>query len=149
MAKPDRGESGGGQGACGGAENRPEAAHSNGSIVAKPGIETVADLKGKTIGVEEGFVCHLLLLKALELNGMAETDVTVKNTPTNNTPQVLADAEVDAIGAWQPNSGQALKVAPGSKAVFTSKDVPGLIDRLLRLAGLGCLGNRHQKGLVR
>jgi NitT/TauT family transport system substrate-binding protein len=34
---------------------------------------------------------------------------------------------VDAIAAWQPNSGQALKELPGSTAVFTSADAPGLI----------------------
>ncbi len=99
----------------------------NDMIIAKPGIASIKDLKGKTIGVEEGFVDHLLLLKGLEMNGMKDTDVTTKNTPTNNTPQVLASGEVDAIGAWQPSSGQALKLVPGSKAIFTSKDAPGLI----------------------
>jgi NitT/TauT family transport system substrate-binding protein len=29
--------------------------------------------------------------------------------------------------AWQPNSGQALEQLPGSKAIFTSADAPGLI----------------------
>lgn len=103
--------------------------YSNGNdmIVAKKGISSLKDLKGKTIALEEGFVEHLLLLKGLELNGMAEADITIKNTPTNNTPQVFASGEVDAIGAWQPNSGQALKLVPGSTPVFTSKDVPGLI----------------------
>lgn len=99
----------------------------NDMIVAKAGIKTLKDLKGKTVALEEGFVEHLLLLKGLELNGMAESDVTIKNTPTNNTPQVFASGDVDAIGAWQPNSGQALKLVPGSKSVFSSKDVPGLI----------------------
>lgn len=103
--------------------------YSNGNdmIIAKPGIDSLKGLKGKTIGVEEGFVDHLLLLKGLEMTGMKDSDVTTKNTPTNNTPQVLASGEVDAIGAWQPSSGQALKLVPGSKAIFTSKDVPGLI----------------------
>jgi NitT/TauT family transport system substrate-binding protein len=103
--------------------------YSNGNdmIVAKPGIGSLKELKGKTIALEEGFVEHLLLLKGLELNGMAEGDITIKNTPTNNTPQVFSTGEVDAIGAWQPNSGQALKLVPGSKSVFSSKDVPGLI----------------------
>ncbi len=99
----------------------------NDMIVAKGENKTLKDLKGKTIALEEGFVEHLLLLKGLELNGMAESDITIKNTPTNNTPQVFASGEVDGIGAWQPNSGQALKLVPGSKPVFTSKDVPGLI----------------------
>jgi NitT/TauT family transport system substrate-binding protein len=103
--------------------------YSNGNdmIIAKPGIDSLKGLKGKTVGVEEGFVDHLLLLKGLEMNGIKESDVKTKNTPTNNTPQVLASGEVDAIGAWQPSSGQALKLVPGSKAIFTSKDVPGLI----------------------
>jgi NitT/TauT family transport system substrate-binding protein len=38
---------------------------------------------------------------------------------------------VDAIGAWQPNSGQALKAVAGSKAIFTSADMPGLIYDLV------------------
>ncbi len=47
--------------------------------------------------------------------------------PTDQTPQALKSGQVDAIGAWQPSSGQALKEVPGSTAIFTSKDVPGLI----------------------
>ncbi len=107
--------------------------YSNGNdmIVGAPGIETMKDLKGKKVGVEEGFVSHLLLLKGLEANGMSAEDVTIVNTPTNETPQVLAAKAVDAIGAWQPNSGQALKAVPGSKPIYTSADAPGIIYDLL------------------
>lgn len=107
--------------------------YSNGNdmIVAKPGIESLADLKGKKIGLEEGFVIHLLLLKGLEMKGMSPDDVEIVNTPTNETPQVLASGAVDAIGAWQPNSGQALKTVPGSTPVLTSADTPGIIYDLL------------------
>lgn len=107
--------------------------YSNGNdmIVAAPGISSVKDLKGKKVGIEEGFVEHLLLLTALEKNGMKPDDVTIVNTPTGETPQVLASKAVDAIGAWQPNSGQALKALPGSKPVFSSADAPGIIYDLL------------------
>lgn len=110
--------------------------YSNGNdmIVAKPGIESMADLKGKKIGVEVGFVDHLLLLKGLEAAKMTEADVTLVNTPTNETPQVLASGAVDAIAAWQPNSGQALKTVAGSKPVFTSAQVPGLIYDVLAVS---------------
>jgi NitT/TauT family transport system substrate-binding protein len=103
--------------------------YSNGNdmIVARPGIESVKDLKGKKVGIEVGFVEHLLLLKALESAGLSESDVEIVPTPTNQTPQVLASGQVDAIGAWQPSSGAALKALPGSKAIFTSANVPGLI----------------------
>ena len=107
--------------------------YSNGNdmIVAKPGINSLKDLKGKKIGIEIGFVDHLLLLNGLEKAGMKESDVTLVNSPTNETPQVLASGDVSAIGAWQPNSGMALKLVPGSKPIYTSADEPGLIYDVL------------------
>jgi NitT/TauT family transport system substrate-binding protein len=44
---------------------------------------------------------------------------------------VLASGDVAAIVAWQPNSGQALQQVPGSKAVTSSADEPGLIYDVL------------------
>ena len=103
--------------------------YSNGNdmIVGKAGIESLKDLKGKKVGVEIGFVDHLLLLNGLEKAGMSEKDVELVNVPTNETPQVLASGDVDAIVAWQPSSGQALKLVPGSSAIYTSRNAPGLI----------------------
>ncbi len=103
--------------------------YSNGNdkIVAAPGIKSVKDLKGKKIGVELGLVSHLLLVNALKENGMTDADVTLVNMPTHQAAQVLASGDVDAIVAWQPNSGQALKSVHGSSAVYTSADAPGLI----------------------
>jgi len=107
--------------------------YSNGNdmVVAKPGIKSLKDLKGKKIGVEIGFVDHLLLLKGLEANGLKESDVTLVNIPTHETAKALASGDVDAIAAWQPNSGQALKAVAGSKAIYTSADAPGLIYDVL------------------
>ena len=103
--------------------------YSNGNdmIIAKPGIKSVKQLKGKKIGLEVGVVEHLMLLNALKKNGMTEADLTIVNTPTGQTPQVLASGQVDAVAAWQPNAGQALKALAGSTAIYTSADEPGLI----------------------
>lgn len=106
----------------------------NDMIVAKPGINSVKELKGKKIGVEVGFVAHLMLLNALESVGLSESDVELVNVPTNETPQVLASNDVDAIVAWQPSSGQALTQVPGSKAVYTSTNAPGLIYDVLAVS---------------
>lgn len=103
--------------------------YSNGNdmVVAKPGIETIADLKGKKIGLEIGFVEHLLLLNGLESVGLTEADVELINVPTHQTAQTLASGEVDAIAAWQPNSGEALKEVANSKPIYTSANARGLI----------------------
>jgi NitT/TauT family transport system substrate-binding protein len=107
--------------------------YSNGNdmIVARPGIKSLADLKGKRIGIEVGLVDHLLLLDGLKKQGMTQNDVTLVNSKTNETPQVLASGQVDAIGAWQPNAGLAMKALPGARPVYTSAQSPGLIYDVL------------------
>jgi len=76
--------------------------YSNGNdmIVAKPGIKSMADLKGKKIGVEVGFVDHLLLLNGLQAAKLKESDVTLVNMPTDQTAQALGGGQVDAIAHW-------------------------------------------------
>jgi NitT/TauT family transport system substrate-binding protein len=107
--------------------------YSNGNdmIVGKPGIKSIKDLKGKKVGIEVGVVEHLLLLHAMQEAGMKEKDVTLVNAKTNETPQVLSSGQVDAIGAWQPVSGEAMKGLPGSKPIYTSAKAPGLIYDVL------------------
>lgn len=103
--------------------------YSNGNdmIIARPGIKSIKDLKGKKVALEVGLLEHLMLNHALKQNGMKPEDVTLINTPTHQTAQTLASGDVDAIAAWQPNSGQALKAVNGAKAIYTSANAPGLI----------------------
>lgn len=103
----------------------------NDMIIGKPGIDSIKDLKGQKVGIEVTLVEHLLLLKALEANGMKQSDVELVNTATNDTPQTLASGNVAAVGAWYPVSGQALKQVAGSKKLFTSADAKGLIYDVL------------------
>ena len=110
--------------------------YSNGNdmIVAKPNFKTLKDLKGQKIGIELGLVEHLLLLNGLEKSGMTEKDVSLVNAKTNETPQVLGSGQVAAIGAWQPNSGMAMKAVPGAHPVYTSAEAPGLIYDVLTVS---------------
>jgi NitT/TauT family transport system substrate-binding protein len=103
--------------------------YSNGNdkVIARPGIKSLKDLKGKKIGLELTLVEHLLLLQGLQKLGMKQPDVKLVTFRTNETPQALASGQVDAVAAWYPTSAQALSSVPGATAVWTSADVPGLI----------------------
>ena len=103
--------------------------YSNGNdkVIAKPGIKSLKDLKGKKIGLELTLVEHLLLLQGLQKVGMKQSDIKLVNFRTNETPQALASGQVDAVAAWYPTSSQALTSVTGAKAIWTSSDVPGLI----------------------
>lgn len=96
-------------------------------IVGGPDVNSIKDLKGKKVGVELTLVEHELLLQALKVNGMSQSDVTLVGTSTDKTPQALQSGQVSAVGAWYPISGQALKTVPGSKKLFTSAEAKGLI----------------------
>lgn len=99
----------------------------NDVIIAKSGIGSVAELKGKQIAVEKGLVDHHLLNAALADAKVAEHEVQLVNAVTNELPQVFASPEVSAIAVWQPVANQALKAVAGSKIIYSSKDKPGLI----------------------
>jgi len=103
--------------------------YSNGNdqVIGKPGVKAFAQLKGKKVGLELTLVEHLLFLQALEKFKMKPDDVTLVNFPTNETPQALSSGQVSAVAAWYPISAQARKAVAGSKPLFTSADVPGLI----------------------
>lgn len=120
----------------------------NDMIVAQPGIGSVAELAGKKVGVEIGFVGHLLLLRALEKSGLTEDDIELINVRTNETPMVLASGEVDAIVAWQPSSSQSLQMVPGSTSIYSSANDPGLIYDTLAIAPESLNNYREEWGKV-
>jgi NitT/TauT family transport system substrate-binding protein len=116
----------------------------NDMIIGKPGIDSIKALKGQKVGIEVTLVEHMLLLKALEVNGMKQSDVELVNTSTNDTPQTLASGKVGAVGAWYPVSGQALKQVPGSKKLFTSADAKGLIYDVLAVSPTSLAKNKTE-----
>lgn len=66
------------------------------------GINTISDLKGKTIGVAIGTNGQFYLGRFLELNNINESEVTVINVPFDQSLSALANGTVDAIIPPQP-----------------------------------------------
>ncbi|HUC92947.1 MAG TPA: ABC transporter substrate-binding protein [Paenibacillus sp.] len=100
------------------------------AIVSKPDINSVKDLKGKTVATELGTVDHLLLLTALDQNGMKESDINYVNMTVNDAGPAFISGNTDASVLWEPFQTKAVKEGKG-KLLFSSKDTPGLIPDLL------------------
>jgi NitT/TauT family transport system substrate-binding protein len=98
----------------------------NDQIIARDGIASIADLKGKTVAVEQGTVDHFLLLLALKRAGLTGKDVVIKALPTADAAAAFKAEQVDAVGAFAPFTTIALE-RKGSKAIATSTDFPGAI----------------------
>lgn len=103
----------------------------NDVIIAKPGINSLKDLEGKTIAYEQGLVSELFYNTAMEQEKLNPKSVTVVNAITPELSQVFATPKVDAIALWHPFGLQALKAVPGSKVIYDSSKTPGLIYDVL------------------
>src|SRR5829696_6478788 len=98
----------------------------NDQIIAGPGINSVADLRGKKVGAEQGTVDHYLLLLALKKAGLSASDIDFQPLETGAAAAAFASGRLDAVGAFAPFTTQAL-ARSGSKALTTSADFPGAI----------------------
>lgn len=104
----------------------------NDAIVAKPGIESVKDLKGKTVGTELATVDHFMLLKALAMNGMTEKDIKYVNLTVGDAAAAFIAGKIDAAAIWQPWIAQIQREGKG-KVIFSSADIPGLVPDIVVL----------------
>jgi len=98
----------------------------NDQIIVGPGINSIADLKGKKVGAEQGTVDHYLLLLALKKAGLTAADVDFQPLETGAAAAAFASGRLDAVGAFAPFTTQAL-ARSGAKAIATSADFPGAI----------------------
>ncbi|MEL6928017.1 MAG: ABC transporter substrate-binding protein [Cyanobacteria bacterium J06600_6] len=102
----------------------------NDKIIVTKDINTIEDLKGKKVAVEEGVVDDFLLTQALESKGMKRDDVQIVPLETGAAAAAFASGQVDAVGAFPPFWLTALK-REGSKELISSAEFPGLIPDLL------------------
>lgn len=107
-----------------------ETSTSGDVIIAKPEISSVADLKGKTIGVDGiNTFSHFFVLTVLEKAGLLEKDVFFKNISANNVLSALENNEIDAGHTWEPTKTQALN--KNYKTIAQASDVPNIITDVL------------------
>jgi NitT/TauT family transport system substrate-binding protein len=91
-------------------------------IVVRKGINTVADLKGKTIAVAEGTASNTFLIKTLESNGLSMNDVKlVKVSDGIEAAKLFKAGTVDAAVVLTPDDGDCLAAIQGSKVLVSTK----------------------------
>lgn len=99
----------------------------NDAIIVDQSINSIEDLKGKTVAAEAGVVDHFLLLQGLESKGLSEKDISFRGVLTDAAAAGFAGGQFDAVGVFAPFTTEALK-RPGSKVLFSSSDFPGSIS---------------------
>lgn len=73
------------------------------------GVSSVADLKGKTLGVPFGTTAHYALLNALELAGLTAADVTLLDMGGADIVAAWTRGDIDGTYIWSPALDECLK----------------------------------------
>lgn len=97
-------------------------------IVARKGINSVADLKGKRISYGEGTASMSFLIKVLELNNMTLSDIIpVPVLDGIVSAQQFKTGSVDAAVVWTPDDLDCLASQKGSKVLISTKSATNII----------------------
>lgn len=100
------------------------------AILGRPGIGSLADLRGRRVGLEQNALGAYLLARALELEGMTAGEVAAVPVPLLEHESALAQGRVDAIVTFDPVRSRLL--AAGASVLFDSSRIPGeIVDVLL------------------
>jgi NitT/TauT family transport system substrate-binding protein len=94
-------------------------------VIARPGIDSVADLKGKKVGVPEGTSGDMVLNLALQEAGLTEDDIEKVSMDPATVVSAFVSGQIDAAGIWYPLIGTSIKPkVPDLVEVASTRDFP-------------------------
>jgi NitT/TauT family transport system substrate-binding protein len=99
-------------------------------LVAGKGIQTIEDLKGKTIAYPPGQPSQFLLHVWLEQANMTMRDIVARPMEGDQAAAAFVAGKVDAAVTWEPWLSQASQ-SKNSHVVITSREHPDLIVDVL------------------
>jgi len=119
----------------------------NDALMVGPKIKSFADLKGKSIALEQYSVSHFVLAIALAKHHMKITDVKIVNLPAGDAAAAFMTGRVDAAVVWNPWVSK-IETSGKGRALFTSKEMPGLVPDLLVAQEKALADKTKRKDLV-
>jgi NitT/TauT family transport system substrate-binding protein len=100
------------------------------ALMVGPKIQTLADLKGKKIALEEVAIMQFMLETALTKAGLSNKDVQIMYMPAGDAAKAFMEGKVDAAAVWNPYVND-IQVSRKGRPLFSSKDVPGMMSDVL------------------
>lgn len=90
-------------------------------LIAQDGIEDVTDLEGKRLAFPPGSTAHYALMAALDVNGVAASDVTLMALNPTEMVAAFIRGDIDAGFVWGPFSHQMEEA--GGHEILATKDL--------------------------
>lgn len=104
---------------------------SNGAdvVLARPGIDSPQQLRGRRIGVETNALGAYMLARLLQRAKLTSNDLTIIHTPLQEHETAYRNGTIDAVITFDPQRSRLL--AAGAQNIFSSQDIPGEIVDVL------------------
>ena len=112
-------------------------------ILATKDIQSMADLKGRSVAVLRGSLQQFYLAILLKQVGLSEADIEVVDLPADDAAEAFLMQEVDAAVTYEPWLTQGRQAAHGHLLTDSSHQ-PGLITDCLETTA-GVLGDRREE----
>ena len=88
---------------------------SNGdAVIGGPNVQTLEDLKGKTVGYAAGTSSEDILKLALAKAGLTMSDIKAMDMSAENLTTAMLSGSLDAVACWSPNSLKVLEEMDGA-----------------------------------
>jgi len=100
-------------------------------LLVRPGIRTLADLKGQRVGLENSSLAQIMLTEALQRAQLTSQDITQVMTPYDQHEAVWQQRQVDALITFEPVATRLQ--ARGMQRLFDSQHIPNTIVDVLVL----------------
>ncbi|QUH02237.1 aliphatic sulfonate ABC transporter substrate-binding protein [Saccharopolyspora erythraea] len=97
-------------------------------VIAQPGTATIADLRGKTIGVPQGTSGEMILDLALRQAGLTKNDVRVVPMDASTIVSAFSARRIDAAGFWYPAIATIKKQVPDLVELAKNSDFAGQVE---------------------
>ncbi len=111
-------------------------------VLARPGISSLAQLKGQRIGYEASSVGEIMLVEVLQVAGLKREDVRLEKILVDQQVAAWQSRTVDAFITYEPVAAQLL--AQGMTRLFDSRQIPDTIMDVLAVR-TEALDARHAK----
>lgn len=94
-------------------------------LLARPEIKTLAEIKGRRIGVEHGALGALMLHQVLQAAGLKVEDITPVSLTVDQQVDAWKHGRIDAAVTYEPSSNRIMEM--GGHRLFDSSMTPDLV----------------------
>ncbi len=106
--------------------------HGGDGVLVREGVNSLKDLKGQQVGMNEGSVSQFWFNILLTREGMSEKDVQITNMTADDAAAAFIAGQIPAAVTWEPHLS-LVRTKKQGKVLIDSAQTPGLIVDVVSL----------------